>query len=119
FPGCFGCGPDHPDGLHCLPGEAGGGVWAVAWTARETDAPFVWSALDCSSCGPVVPARGGRPHVLGRIAAEVREEVRPAEPHVVVSWALGAEGRRKHSASAILGPRGDAVAVARATWFAL
>ena len=120
FPRCFGCGPAHPDGLHCLPGEVGDGVWAVGWTPDETDPPFVWSALDCPSSAPVVLARGGAPHVLGRIEAAIRSTVRAGAPHVVVSWALpGAEGRRKPSASALLDERGEVVAAARATWFAL
>ena len=119
FPGCFGCGPAHPSGLHCLPGPAGDGVWAVAWTPEDAVPPFVWSALDCPSSAPVVLARGGDPHVLGRIEAAITGTVAVGEPHVVVSWALGSDGRRKHSASALLGPDGDPVATARATWFAL
>lgn len=119
FPGCFGCGPGHPSGLHCLAGEVGDGVWAVAWTPEETDPPFVWSALDCSSSAPVVPARGGAPHVLGRMEAAIAGTVAVGEPHVVVAWALERDGRRKLSASALLDPRGEPVAFARATWFAL
>ena len=121
FPRCFGCGPDHPSGQHCLPGPVGDGpgVWAVAWTPEEATPPFVWSALDCPSSAPVVPVSGDPPHVLGRIAAEIRGDVVAGRPHVVVSWALGADGRRKHSASAILDQGGRPVAVARATWIAL
>ncbi len=119
FPRCFGCGPAHPDGLHCLAGEVRDGVWAVPWTPGEASSPFVWSALDCPSSAPVVPVDGHPPHVLGRIEGAILGPVAVGEPHVVVAWALGADGRRKHSASALLDPSGEPVAVARATWFAL
>jgi hypothetical protein len=121
FPRCFGCGPDHPSGLHCLAGELGDGSgrWAVAWTPEDGSAPFVWAALDCSSAAPVVPVGGGAPHVLGRIEAQLARPVAAGEPHVVVAWALGRDGRRKQAASALLDARGEPVAAARATWFAL
>lgn len=121
FPGCFGCGPDHPHGLHCLPGPVAGrdGLWAVGWMPEETVAPVVWAALDCPSSAPVVPVGGDPPHVLGRISGHLLEPVTVGEPHVVVAWALGAEGRRKHAASAVLGPDGGVRAIARATWIAL
>ena len=119
FPGCFGCGPANPAGIHCLPGEVADGVWAVAWTPEEASAPWVWAALDCPSSAPVVLARGGDPHVLGRIAAHVRRPVAVGRPHAVVAWALEADGRPKHSASALLDERGGVAAVARATWFAI
>jgi hypothetical protein len=119
FPGCFGCGPAHPAGLHCLAGPAGDGAWAVAWTPDETSAPFVWSALDCPSSTPVASPTGDPPYVLGRIAAHVRGEVVAGRPHAVVAWALRSEGRRELSASALLAEDGAVLAVARATWFAL
>jgi hypothetical protein len=119
FPGCFGCGPGASDGIHCLAGPVGDGVWAVDWTPQDVSAPFVWAALDCPSSAPVVPVDGQVPHVLGRIAGRVLAPLRAGEPHVVVAWKLGEEGRRKHSASVILGPGGTPHAVARATWVAL
>jgi hypothetical protein len=119
FPGCFACGPGHPTGLHCLTGPVGdGSVWAVAWTPEEAGAPFVWAALDCTSSGPVCSPSGVPAHVLGRIEARTKP-VSAGEPHVLVAWALGADGRRKFAASALLDGRGEVRAVARATWFAL
>ena len=80
----------------------------------------MWSALDCPSSAPVVLARGGRPHVLGRIEAQILRAPAPGEPHVVVAWALdGASERRKPSASALLDAGGTPLALARATWVAL
>lgn len=120
FPGCFGCGPDAEHGIHCLPGPAGDGVWAVGWTPDEVSPPVVWAALDCPSSGPVVPAVDPiAPHVLGRITAEILERPSAGEPHVVLAWALGEDGRRKHAASAIVGPDGSVRARARATWVAI
>ena len=119
FPRCFGCGPAHPTGLHCLAGPVDDEVWAVGWTPEETAPPFAWAALDCSSCTPVVPVSGDPVHVLGRIEGEIRGEIVAGRPHAVVAWSLGAEGRRKYAASAILDDHGRPVAVARATWVAL
>jgi hypothetical protein len=118
FPTCFGCGPDAEAGIHCLAGPVGdGSAWAVGWTPRDVSPPVVWAALDCPSSGPVVPP--DRPHVLGRITAEVLDSPAVGERHVVVAWALGEDGRRKHAASAILGPDGSVRARARATWVAI
>ncbi|HEX2087123.1 MAG TPA: hypothetical protein VHF89_15690 [Solirubrobacteraceae bacterium] len=119
FPRCFGCGPVHPSGLHCLPGPVDDRVWAVAWTPEETRPPFVWAALDCASAGPICSPTGVPAYVLGRIEAEVREAPASGRPHAVVAWALGGEGRRHHAASAVLDGRGTPLAVARATWFAV
>ena len=118
FPGCFGCGPESADGIHCLAGPAGDGVWAVSWVPEEGSPLFVWAALDCPSSGPVV-TRGGPAHVLGRIAGQMLQPVVAGDPHVVVAWALGRDGRKAFSASAVLGPDGEPRAVARATWVAL
>jgi hypothetical protein len=119
FPTCFGCGPDAAHGIHCLAGPVGDGVWAVGWTPRDVSPPVVWAALDCPSSGPVVPADRISPHVLSRISGEITETPAVGERHVVVAWTVGEEGRKKHSASAILGPDGSVRARARATWVAI
>jgi hypothetical protein len=118
FPRCFGCGPEHPSGLHCLPGPVGDGAWAVPWTPRDAAPPFVWAALDCPSSAPIASPTGVPPYVLGRIEASVGE-VAAGEPHVLVAWALGDDGRRRRSAVVMWRPDGEPAAVARATWFAL
>jgi hypothetical protein len=41
------------------------------------------------------------------------------EPSVVVGWELGSEGRKLHSASALLSAEGEVLARARALWIAL
>jgi hypothetical protein len=121
FPTCFGCGPDNASGLHNLCGPVPGrdGVWACDWTPDTDDPVVTWSALDCPSSAPVSSPGGDPPIVLGRIAGAVLETVVPGEPHVVVSWRLGVEGRKRFAASAVIGPDGRPRAVARATWVAL
>ena len=118
FPRCFGCGPAHPSGLHCLPGPVDDGTWAVAWTPEDASPPFVWSALDCPSSAPIASPTGVPPYVLGRIEAAVGDVI-AGEPHVVVARSLGDEGRRRRSEVVMWRPDGSRAAVARATWFAL
>ncbi len=119
FPGCFGCGRDHPSGLHCLAGPAGDGVWAVTFTPESDDPRLSWAALDCPSSAPHAEPNPQSPLVLGRIAGWILRPPAPGEDHVVVAWSLGSEGRRRWSGSAILTADGIACAVARATWVAL
>jgi hypothetical protein len=121
FPTCFGCGPDHPDGLHCLAGPVGrDALAAVAFVAPQDTPPMVWAALDCPSSAPHTIHAPGIPHVLGRIAGVQLAPLAAGEPHAVVAKATGTDGaRRRYSVSAVLDAGGRTVAVARATWFAL
>jgi hypothetical protein len=120
FPGCFGCGPEHPSGLHCLAGPAGDGLFAVTFTPESDDLRLVWAALDCPSAMPHLHADPTTPIVLGRIAGQIVAPATPGREHVVVAWADGpAEGRRRPSRSAVLDPDGRPIAVARSTWVAL
>jgi hypothetical protein len=116
FPTCFGCGADHPTGLHCLAGPVEGDVWAVTFTPDATDPKLAWAALDCPSAAPHMVRARGVPHLLGRMAAEVYAAPESDVEHAVVAWPLGSEGRRRIGASAILDADGDVLAVARATW---
>jgi hypothetical protein len=119
FPTCFGCGVDHPTGLHCLAGPVEGDVWAVTFTPDATDAKLAWAALDCPSAAPHMAGARGVPHVLGRMAAEVYRAPAAGVEHAVVAWPLGSDGRRRFAASAILDAPGEVLAVARATWVVL
>lgn len=121
FPTCFGCGPLRgPDGLHCLCGPVAGrdGVWAVGWTPRDAAPEIVWAALDCPSSAPVAEP-GGAPHVLGRIAARLDRRPEVGAAYALMSWARGADGRKKHTGSALVDGDGDVLAVAHATWIEL
>jgi hypothetical protein len=124
FPTCFGCGPDHPTGLHLLAGRlaATPEVFAVPWTPTEdlADADgairtqFVWAALDCPTFGPVLGA--GATAVLGRIAIDIRGPVTIGHRYVVTSWLIERDGRKFHTAGALSSDMGGALAVVRATW---
>ena len=59
------------------------------------------------------------PHVLGRIAAQIRRRPEPGAEHVIMSWLLGRDGHKVNSASAIYRPDAGVCAVARATWISL
>lgn len=130
FPTCFGCGPlrERGDALRhsCGPLEDASAVAAPMTTTPELphDAAghlleeVVWAALDCPSATAVVPV-GSRPHVLGTFAVRVERPVRVGQPHVVIAWSLGTDGRKKHAASAILDSGGAVCARARALWIEL
>jgi hypothetical protein len=54
--------------------------------------------------------------LLGRMAAEVERLPAPGEPHVVVGWRVGEDGRKRFAGSALLTAAGEALARARSTW---
>jgi hypothetical protein len=66
-----------------------------------------------------VQPSGGVPHVLGTLVARQDRPVRLDADHVLLAWALGREGRRAASASAVIGPDGEVCARAEAVWIAL
>jgi hypothetical protein len=125
FPTCFGCGPlrEAGDALRHVCGPARDGVVACPATtdARLPHAgghlrpEIVWAALDCPSAAGCVPV-GAPAHVLGTFTVRIDRPVAVGEPHVCVAWSLGADGRKKHGASAILDAGGQVCAVARALW---
>jgi hypothetical protein len=40
----------------------------------------------------------------------------PGEPHVVLGWRIGEEGRKRFAGSALLTAEGETLARARSTW---
>ena len=117
FPTCFVCGPEHPTGLHLLPGRVSDQLVAVPWTPADDDAVMVWAALDCP--GGWSADLPGRPMVLGRMTATISRVPQAGRPHVVQGWGLGAEGRKVFTGSAVYDESGDVLAVAEATWITL
>jgi hypothetical protein len=128
FPTCFVCGPERGthDGLRIFAGpvEGGGGVVAAPWTPDlsladgEVVRPeFAWAALDCPGAFAVGFASRGET-VLGRFTADVRSLPRVGEPHVVVGWPLGEDGRKLYAGTALFDAAGKLLALARATWIA-
>jgi hypothetical protein len=134
FPTCFVCGPrrDDGDGLRIFPGWIEErGVFAAPWTpdpglAGDVGAvpdEVVWSALDCPTSAPGMnsPGPDGKvlPIVLARLTADLRAPVRAGEDHVVVSWELGRDGRKREAGAALWDAGGTLLASARALWIEL
>ena len=115
---CFTCGPDRADGLGIFPGPvAGRELVAAPWLplAGEIAPELVWAALDCPS-GWAVDEWGRQDVLLGRLAAKLLVPVRGGEPHVVIGWPRGSEGRKRYAGSAIFTANGELVAYSRSTW---
>ena len=122
FPTCFSCGTgrDAGDALRLQPGRVDGrdGAYACAWVPRaDVDVETVWAALDCP--GGWASGIAGRPMVLGTMTAHVRELPAAGEPHVVMAWQRGAEGRKHLSGTALYAADGRLLAQAEATWIAV
>jgi hypothetical protein len=131
FPTCFVCGPerDEHDGLRIFAGAvAEEDVFACPWTPSSEWADggavrteVVWAALDCPSAVAAAAGTGADAPaaVLARLSASIDAPVPAEEPHVVVSWPLGREGRKRFAGSAIVGTDGAVRARASALWIEL
>ena len=128
FSDCYVCGSGRHDGLGIHFGALRGhsdvtaAVFLPDATVPNRDgvvAPdIVWAALDCPSYTPPLWDRE-RPSLLARLAVERQDSVTVGEPVVAVGWHLASEGRKHHTASALLSPEGDVLARARALWIRL
>ena len=117
FPTCFSCGTARTDGLSLRPAPVAGreGVYAAAWTPTEVTPAIVWAALDCP--GGWVGGVADHPMVLGTMTAQVTALPVVGEPHVVMAWRCGSEGRKHHTGTALYASRsGELLARAEATW---
>jgi hypothetical protein len=115
---CFVCGPNREDGLRVYAGPVAGrpGLVASPWTPPANVRPeLVWAALDCPS-GWAVDDFQREGVLLGRMAADIDRLPAPGEPHVVVGWRIGEDGRKRYAGSALLTADGEALARARSTW---
>lgn len=116
---CFVCGPARDDGLGVYPGPvAGREVVAAPWTppgSGPVDRLLVWAALDCPS-GWAVDEFSREGVLLGRLAAEIVAPVEGGEPHVVLGWPVGVDGRKRFAGSAVFSADGSVRAFARSTW---
>lgn len=115
FPGCFVCGTARTDGLGLRPGPVAPGVVAAVWTPDAAESFLIWAALDCP--GGWAADTPGRPMVLGRMT--LRREGTPVvgDPHVVLGWTVGADGRKTFSGTALYDRAGQLLALAQQTWF--
>lgn len=131
FPGCFTCGPDRSadDGLRIFPAphperELVAWPWSPSDTVTGADGlvivPVIWAALDCPS-GLIWSVAGPEPEpaVLGRLATRITRRPAAGEPCVAAGWRLEADGRRRHSGSALWSAEGEVLARAESTWVAL
>ena len=128
FSDCYVCGSRRHDGLgiHFGPLRGHSDVTAAVFLADATVpnrdgivAPdIVWAALDCPSYTPPL-WDWERPSLLARLAVERLDSVLVGEPVVAMGWHLGSEGRKHHTASALLSADGDVLARARALWITL
>jgi hypothetical protein len=115
---CFVCGPAREDGLRVYAGPVEGrpGLVAAPWTPPDdVSAELVWAALDCPS-GWAVDDFQREGVLLGRMAAAIDTLPAAGEPHVVLGWRVGEEGRKRFAGSALLTADGDVLARARSTW---
>lgn len=118
FPTCFVCGPDrlYHDGLDIYPVELDE-RWVAVW--RPAEPGLVWPALDCPTSAPVMNPDKDPPIVLARLAAAIDEEPALGEPHVLMSWELTREGRKREAACVLFDGDGQALARSRALWIEL
>ncbi|MDQ3890379.1 MAG: hypothetical protein M3312_07480, partial [Actinomycetota bacterium] len=117
YPTCFTCGPERLDGLRIFPGPvARRALVAAPWLPPPGDVPpeVVWAALDCPG-GWAIDTFNREGVLLGTIAAKV-DRVEGGEPHLVVGWARGTDGRKRYAGSAIFSAGGELSAYARSTW---
>jgi hypothetical protein len=130
FPTCVVCGPDREplDGFRIFPGPLDGGeLYAAPWTPDASLAApdglvrpeCVWAALDCPTSAPVALFGESRPIVLAQLAVSIDRPVAAGEPHVLVSWKLGVDGRKRRGAAALLSRHGETLARSRALWIEL
>ena len=129
FPTCVVCGPEREpgDGLRLSPGELADRRFALQWTPDESVADgrghvrreCVWAALDCPTSAPVANFGAGPPLVLASLTARLDAPVTIGEPHVILSWPLAVEGRKRHAAAALFDGDGRLLCVSRALWIEL
>jgi hypothetical protein len=129
FPTCVVCGPARDDGLGITPATLPGrdGLFGASWTPGDTSddgggcarPELVWAALDCPTSAPVANFGEGPAMVLASLTARLGCPVRIGEPHTILSWALGADGRKHWAAAALYDSEGTFTCASRALWIEL
>ncbi len=128
YPGCFVCGPERPrgDGLRIFASAiAGRELVAAAWLPDASLAgpdgkilpEFMWAALDCP--GFFATGIAARGPLLGEFTARIDRRVHASEACVVIGWAIGHEGRKHFTGTAVFDDSGELCARATATWIEL
>jgi hypothetical protein len=121
FPTCFACGTERdPSDALCLRTgllSAPAALRTAAWTPRESSPELVWAAMDCPgawACG-----LAGRELVLGTMTASIRALPKVGQPHVVMAWPRGQDGRKYYSGTCLYTGQGRLLAQAEAVWIAV
>ena len=116
FRECYVCGV-RDDGLEVRVGPVAGRepMHAGPTALLETGQEFVWAAIDCPGAY-AIGAEGRGDIVLGRMTARVDRKPEAGEKCVVVSWALGEDGRKLYAGTALFAADGELLALARQTW---
>ena len=130
IPGCFSCGPEHPDGLHIYPRVVEDGLTCAPWhpggafdngdgTLSEA---VIASAIDCSSgiCLPIQDQRDliatDQFFLLGTMDVRYLRAAPASGAYRVVARSLGRDGRKFYGLSVLAGDDGTPYAMAEATW---
>lgn len=130
FPDCFVCGTDRQpgDGLRVFPGPVPRRtIWAAPWTpdasvadaSRNVKPEIVWAVLDCPSgiaAGEAAGLDDDTAILLGQMTARLNQLPAVGDECRVIAWPTGQEGRKLMAGSALLGPTGQVLAVAKAVW---
>ncbi len=123
FARCFVCGPQREDSQRVFPGPVEGRrVVATPWTPEDewladgdfVRPEFVWAVLDCPTHFALEIGRPGILTMMGRMTARLLEPVPIGEPHVVMAWPIGSEGRKHEAGSAVFSGSGELRAAAKA-----
>jgi hypothetical protein len=121
FPTCFACGTDRdPSDALCLhtgllPGQTT--LRAAAWTPRESTPELVWAALDCP--GGWASGVAKREMVLAMMTASITDLPVVGEPHVVLAWPRGHEGRKYFSGTCLYAADGRLLGQAESLWISV
>jgi hypothetical protein len=127
FPGCLCCGTEHARGLRIFPGPVSGrGLVAAHWVPPEQHADdrgelpveLVCAALDCPQLRALMvhaPATTSDRVVTSMLETRLEQPVAAGEPHIVIGWPIGRDGRRWLAGAAIFGPSGELCAAGRQT----
>ena len=128
FSDCFVCGSQRHDGLgiHFGPLRGHPGVTASIFLPDATvpnrngcvTPDMVWAALDCPSYTPPL-WDWEHPSLLARLAVERLDCVEVGEPAIALGWHVASQGRKHHTASALLSTDGRVLARGRALWITL
>ncbi|MFP4511703.1 MAG: hypothetical protein ACLFRV_02010 [Acidimicrobiales bacterium] len=121
-PGCFVCGPEHPDGLDLQPGPLlGHPSLATTFVVRDDLAPdggalapsVVWAAMDCPGW---YAGCDGQMALLGSMTAQQFAPMRPGDEVIVQSWKRGVDGRKVRVGVALRDGHGSVVAASHSIW---